>query len=274
MNQNHDDLRDVSSRLAAAERRYYGKYRGTVANNQDPDRRGRLQLKVPALLGNEITRWALPCLPFGGATDVGTYFVPERDARVWVEFEQGDISYPVWTGTYWTGGDNPPADLPFKRTLATPTGHILEFDDTPGVETVSLIHGGAGNPSVVLDSQGGVTINDANGAKLAFDTVASEVVLQDAAGNSLTMTATSTTVADVSGNSVKLDASGATVKATKIVLDAAAVMLGGAGGEPILKGQSFLQFFMTHVHPTSMGPSGPPVPQGELSSLSTTVLTK
>jgi hypothetical protein len=158
--------------------------------------------------------------------------------------------------------------------LTTPTGHTLQFDDTPGLETVSLIHGGQGNPSVILDAQGGVTINDASGAKLTLNAVASEVVLQDAAGNKVTMATTGTTLVDVSGNTVTLDTSGATVKATQIVLEAAAVMLGGSGGEPILKGQSFLQFFMTHVHPTGMGPSGPPVPQGELSALSTTVLTK
>jgi hypothetical protein len=64
------------------------------------------------------------------------------------------------------------------------------------------------------------------------------------------------------------------VKASATVtVEGALVTLGGQGGEPVIKGTSFLTLFATHVHPTAMGPSGPPVPQGEMSSLSTKVMT-
>ena len=58
-----------------------------------------------------------------------------------------------------------------------------------------------------------------------------------------------------------------------VTLEASQVALGGSGGEPVIKGTSFLTLFATHVHPTAMGPSGPPIPQGEMSSLSTKVMT-
>jgi len=63
------------------------------------------------------------------------------------------------------------------------------------------------------------------------------------------------------------------VKGQQIVVEGSQVMLGGQGGEPVIKGTSFLSLFATHMHPTAMGPSGPPIPQGEMSSLSSKVLT-
>jgi hypothetical protein len=268
------DVLELAGRLSDQTGRFYGKYRGSVVDNEDPDGRGRLKLLVPSLLGDTETEWALPCFPFGGADQTGTYLVPPVRALVWVEFEQGDLSYPIWTGTYWTGGVAAPASEPAKRVFRTPFGHTLEFDDTEGEEAVRVVHGGEGNPSVVFDEKGGITITDKQGATVHLDADGNQLVIQDANGNTITLSQSGTSVEDSNGHSVTLDASGATISATQIVLDATMVALGGSGGEPILKGQSFLQFFMTHTHPTGVGPSGPPIPQGEASALSTTVMTK
>lgn len=268
------DVQELSGQLAADASRYYGKYRGSVLENEDPDGRGRLKVQVPSLLGDQSTDWALPCFPFGGAEQTGTYLVPPVGALVWVEFEQGDLSYPIWTGTYWTSGTAAPANEPAKRVVRTPFGHTLEFDDTDGAEKIRIVHGGDGNPSAVFDEKGGITVTDKQGAQIHFDADGNQLVIQDANGNTVTLSQSGTSIEDSNGHSVTMDASGAKISATQIVLDSSMVMLGGAGGEPVLKGQSFLQFFMTHMHPTPTGPSGPPVPQGEVSALSTTVMTK
>ena len=81
---------------------FFGKYRGTVSDNADPTNRGRLKVKVPAVLGS-VESWAMPCVPYAGAS-VGFYSLPEPGTGIWVEFEAGDPSYPVWTGCFW--GDN------------------------------------------------------------------------------------------------------------------------------------------------------------------------
>jgi len=47
--------------------------------------------------------------------------------------------------------------------------------------------------------------------------------------------------------------------------------MGGQGLVTMVSPRHFL--FATHMHPTAMGPSGPPVPQGEMSSLSSKVMT-
>jgi len=84
MSDSDDLITDLARRVRD---KYYGKYRGFVASNKDPDQLGRLQLLIPSVLGTEVTNWALPCLPFGGSAGVGWFAIPEQDAQVWVEFE-------------------------------------------------------------------------------------------------------------------------------------------------------------------------------------------
>jgi len=89
------------------EDKYYGKYRGLVVDNLDPAKLGRIKVEVNAVLGNQelcptnITDWIWPSLPAGGNPDLGTFWVPDIGSQVWVEFEQGNINFPIWVGTVW-----------------------------------------------------------------------------------------------------------------------------------------------------------------------------
>jgi uncharacterized protein involved in type VI secretion and phage assembly len=269
-------MEEVLTQVAReVQRRAYGKYRGFVADNQDPDKRGRLRLVVPSVLGTEVTGWALPCFPFGGLADHGWFAVPEVDAQVWVEFEEGDLSYPIWTGTFWQQSSDVPAEAaltpPTTRLLKTPSGHLLQFDDKEGEERFFLHH--PKGTELEIDKDGVVVLTDAGGSVMTFDAKGGKVTLEDSNGNKLTMEAAGTTVEDANGNKIEMAAAGITLSGQKVVVKGTQVMLAGDGGEPIIKGQSFLTLFATHIHPTAMGPSGPPVPQGEMSTLSTKVLT-
>jgi Type VI secretion system/phage-baseplate injector OB domain len=77
---------------------YYGKYRGRVVNNLDPMQQGRIQAVVP-FFGEEPLGWALPCVPCSVLGPVLTA-VPSIGANVWIEFEQGDVDYPIWSGCF------------------------------------------------------------------------------------------------------------------------------------------------------------------------------
>ena len=66
--------------------RHYGKYRGQVSDNADPEGLGRLRVVVPALL-NEAAVWAMPCVPYAG-DGVGLFAMPPIGSAVWVEFGQ------------------------------------------------------------------------------------------------------------------------------------------------------------------------------------------
>ena len=68
---------------------------------------------VPAVLGDTETGWCMPCVPYAGP-NVGIAFLPETGSGVWIEFEGGDVSYPVWVGGYWRDGEVP-ADVGATR---------------------------------------------------------------------------------------------------------------------------------------------------------------
>ena len=69
---------------------FYGKYRGTVVDNSDPNGIGRVKACVPDIFGDEDSGWALPSLPYAG-DGVGLFLIPPVDAWVWIEFEGGEV---------------------------------------------------------------------------------------------------------------------------------------------------------------------------------------
>ncbi len=121
---------DILARLIErVEGRYYGKYRGQVTDNDDPDNLGRIKAKVPRLLGDEEIGWALPAFAYGGASEQGLFAVPDTGAGVWIEFEGGDLSYPIWSGTWYTSDAIPESARPGKKVLKTKSGHKIVLDD-------------------------------------------------------------------------------------------------------------------------------------------------
>jgi hypothetical protein len=120
--------------------RFYGKYRGLVTDNGDPSSLGRIRAKVPELLGDVETGWALPALPYSG-DGAGVYTVPAADAGVWIEFESGDLSRPIWTGCWWGSGQLPRNEsgattTPSRKIIRSEEGLLLAFDD--GGKTITL----------------------------------------------------------------------------------------------------------------------------------------
>lgn len=92
-------------------KKFYGKYRGTVVNNIDPEQRGRILAMVPAVSGIALTSWAMPCVPIAGKQE-GVFVVPQIGAGVWIEFEEGDSDKPIWVGGFWgIAAEVPPAAL-------------------------------------------------------------------------------------------------------------------------------------------------------------------
>lgn len=118
---------------------FYGKYRGEVANNFDPQGLGRVQVGVPDVLGDGTMAWAMPCLP-GAGPSVGFFTVPPVGAAVWVEFERGDPDYPIWVGGFWKMGDTPAAMGPQQAFTKCWVGDNfkIEIVDMPGVGTMEM----------------------------------------------------------------------------------------------------------------------------------------
>lgn len=145
---------------------FYGKYRGVVTDVQDPLLTGRIKARVPDVLGDRESGWAMPCAPFGGA-GMGFFALPTVGAGVWIEFEHGDPDYPVWSGCWFgSAADVPPVLLapPYKKVvIQTEGGHRVILDDTPGVGGVTLET--ATGQKLVLGATG-IQIDNGQGASI------------------------------------------------------------------------------------------------------------
>lgn len=159
-----------------SQRKFYGKYRGSVVNNVDPLQTARIQVLVPDVSTVAISNWAMPCLPWGGQ-QMGMFCVPLIGAGVWIEFEQGDADYPIWTGCFWgSAGETPsgakmvPPIIP-GITLQTPTRNMIQVSDVPGPTGGIQLRTRSG--AMISISDVGITITNGMGATimLAANTV-------------------------------------------------------------------------------------------------------
>jgi hypothetical protein len=143
--------------------KFWGKYRGTVVNNIDPEQRGRLLVTVPDVLTLVPSTWAEPCAPLAGPTGppMGVYLVPPIGAGVWVEFEQGDPDYPIWVGCRWGSAADIPtlafAGLPVSPSIVLQTAgqNCIVISDVPGPTGGIMLRVGG---SIVTITQTGISL--------------------------------------------------------------------------------------------------------------------
>jgi uncharacterized protein involved in type VI secretion and phage assembly len=166
----------ATGQATGQEVRYLGKYRGIVASNIDPLGLGRLLVQVPDVLADDPCFWALPALP-GASKQAGLFALPPINAKVWVEFEQGDPDYAVWVGCFPGSTADLPALAAGTPAAASPivlqtTGqHTVALSDLPGAAGGVLLKSTSG--AFVSVSSTGVVLSNGQGAII---TLASGVV--------------------------------------------------------------------------------------------------
>jgi len=252
----------VSPELQRHAGRVYGKYSGEVTDYHDPEFMGRIKVRVPSVLGSEPV-WARPCLPYAH------FFVPHEGTRVWVEFEAGDPSYPIWVGVWYPRESAPPeaaTDPPASRVIHTPSGHMVQFLDEAGEEKILIRH--KDDSYISIDKDGSVLIGNKNGSALILNAKDGNLMLVEEHGHVLTMSADALVIANKEGATVELKGDKANIIAPKVFLAGESVGLGASPAQqPTIMGTAFTALwtqFMTHTHATAMGPSGPPVPPAPL----------
>jgi uncharacterized protein involved in type VI secretion and phage assembly len=151
--------------------KYLGKFRGTVLNNVDPMQMGRLMASVPDVTNVMPGTWAMPCVAFAGI-QAGQIVMPSIGAGVWIEFEQGDPDFPIWTGCYWGSA----AEMP-SLALAAPPGTqqlvvqtmlqtTLMLSDMPGPTGGILLKTATG--ALISINETGITISNGQGATIVL----------------------------------------------------------------------------------------------------------
>jgi uncharacterized protein involved in type VI secretion and phage assembly len=155
--------------------KFYGKFRGTVLNNIDPQRIGRIMASVPAVSLLLPTSWCMPCYPLAGKL-MGISYVPQIGSGVWVEFEGGDPDYPIWTGCFWGLDSEMPSDAKMTSPTNNPASpsivlqttlqnHIV-ISDLPGPTGGIILKSLTGASITVNDT--GIYIDNGKGASITM----------------------------------------------------------------------------------------------------------
>ncbi|MER5528009.1 phage baseplate assembly protein V [Streptomyces sp. NPDC002677] len=170
---------------------YFGMYPAVVCDNQDPERQGRVKVRLPWSPdsgGDEYAVWARLATTMAGGGR-GTWFVPETGDEVLVGFGGGDPNWPYVIGALWNGQDEPPESMDDGnnlRSIVSRTGIRITLDDTDGAVTLSLRTPG--------------------GQQLTLEDGGSTIRLADSGGNSLEMAPAGITLTAASTLSIKAQA--------------------------------------------------------------------
>lgn len=159
--------------MSSDDKKFFGKYRGTVVNPIDPMQMGRIQVLVPDVSNIMLSSWAMPCLPYGGINS-GLFTVPAAGTGVWIEFEQGDSDYPIWVGTFWGSAlevpklaQTAPSPVP-AITLQTPLKNGVVVADALGPTGVGGITLQSATGATIAVNDLGITISNGKGATISM----------------------------------------------------------------------------------------------------------
>ncbi len=116
----------------------YGKVRAFVADVDDPKKMRRIRCRIPLISNSELSTWALPC------DSVRRDWLPVPGDVVWVEFEQGEPSFPIWVGLAVAKAD---VDADFIANYGSdyrkdrdPNGNYIKWTSDQGSPTGKAIH--------------------------------------------------------------------------------------------------------------------------------------
>jgi len=163
--------------------RYTGLYIGQVVDRADPERLGRVRVRVPGLV-EPASAWAFPLGTVGGGSaQRGFFAVPQLGAEVGVLFHQGDVDHPYYLAGHWGKPDGatevpePVKDLSVTDTpqvRAFETGRfLLVFDDRAGQEALVIKDKRSGD-QLEFDGVGmGITIKGTSALILKADGIVS-----------------------------------------------------------------------------------------------------
>lgn len=116
-------------------KRYYSFYNGTVADVNDPEKKGRIKVFCPAVYGQKSPDIWAPRLH----RYIGSHLPPAVGTVIKVEFREGDPSHPYW---YHSNEDQIISDaLPNNFIFRTPGGLEMVYDDSAKTITIQQPEG-------------------------------------------------------------------------------------------------------------------------------------
>lgn len=298
MNLFHDFLQILKKFGLVYYHRYYSLYPGIVTDNKDPEKRGRIKVELPTILGKGRihTAYAEPhAFRFTG-NQHGEFFPPYVKDVVDIWFEEGDLNFPIYKGGSYAAKELPKdfqnsypnvkgwvfksgqkiiVDETEKKLklqfLNGPTGGYLIFDDTSGKEGIFLSH--KTGSQIQFSKEGNITAVTPSGNLLFINEDTGEVTIKSADG-ALVSLKDKITVSDASGknlisitdSTVEVTSSGDVIcTAQNINLKGGNVAIGSDASDNAVLYSKLASLFDQHMHPSAVGPTGPPMPPNTFS---------
>lgn len=206
-------------RVMSVDEKLYGIFTGIVEDNEDPDKEGRVKIRIPWLDDATVTDWCRVMQPYVGP-NYGSVWIPERKSEVVVALWHGDMNEFVVLGGVYNGKDKPPVHK--KKTdqdvkmLRTKAGHEIRFDDsakTMGIQIMTL-----GGNTVFLDDQNEkITISTPLGQELVIDDKQKQIGMSTIGGAGK-ITIESTGTINVEGKTINIKAPSISLSGGKVNL--------------------------------------------------------
>lgn len=172
---------------------------GQVVANNDPLKLERVKVRITGLYEGQVEDlpWCAPkySKAFGNKAGVGVFSVPSVGTWLFVELQNGDAHFPLYTGSpVQTKADLPEADVnyPNRYGLKDPAGNLFYVDTTPGSVVVHFQH--VSGTQLTINNNGSVNLQ-------AVDTITSVAPTWNHTGNvNITGDVSITGNQDVDGN--------------------------------------------------------------------------
>jgi len=148
---------------------------GLVTDNKDPQKLGRVKVKLPVISETD-TSWWCPIILSGAGKNRGWFFIPEIDDEVLCIFEHGDLGRPLVVGALWNGKDKAPDQNSSgsnpRRLIRSRQNNKFTFDDE---ENKIIIEDGAGKGKITFDSGANKIIIEALEGDVCFQSPKGEM---------------------------------------------------------------------------------------------------
>jgi uncharacterized protein involved in type VI secretion and phage assembly len=230
---------------------------GTVTNNNDPKKMGRVRVQFPTLTEEHDSNWAR-VVAMGAGADRGFDCLPEIGDEVLVAFEHGDIHRPYVIGNVWNGVDKPPSMVTDSvvdgkvrlRTFKTRAGHTLQFvdEDKGSTKQGVTLTTKSGHNLQFNDTEKKIHLKTEEGHTIELDDTSKKITIQTTGGNScilddqsqkisidskgeITMNATQKIMLTVGASSIEISNTGIILKSggSKIDIKAATIDVASSG---------------------------------------------
>ena len=145
--------------------RFYGLYHGFVVENEDPEKRGRLKVKIPSVLAEQVFEQWIYGKSIFNSNKIGIFAIPAIGSGVWITFINGDPAMPIWEMGWFADKEIPDEfkeryldGITFKhdRIFIQSDKASIELFENGNIEIIS-------DKKIDITANGDVTVNAGSG---------------------------------------------------------------------------------------------------------------